>query len=76
MIQVDDKSTIELAKNPVNHERNKHINVRFHFIRDHVKEGSVELLYLASQDQVEDIFTKPLLKVLFDIQKDDWHDIW
>jgi hypothetical protein len=38
VIQVDNKSTIELAKNPVNHERSKHIDVRFHFIRDHVKE--------------------------------------
>ena len=69
MIQVDNKSAIELAKNPVNHERSKHINVRFHFIGDHVKEGSVELLHVASQDQVADIFTKPLQKVLFDKYK-------
>ncbi|XP_022932473.1 uncharacterized protein LOC111438879 [Cucurbita moschata] len=47
VIQVDNKSTIELANNPVNHERSKHIDVRFHFIRDHVKEGSVELLHMA-----------------------------
>ena len=69
MIQVDNKLAIELAKNPMNHERSKHINVRFHFIRDDVKEGSVELLHVASQDQVEDIFTKPLPKVLFDKYK-------
>jgi hypothetical protein len=66
VIQVDNKSAIELAKNPVNHERSKHIDVRFHFIRDHVKEGSVELVHVASQDQVADIFTKPLPKVLLD----------
>ena len=69
VIQVDNKSVIKLAKNPVNHERSKHINVRFHFIRDHVKEGSVELLHVASQDQVADILTKPLPKVLFDKYK-------
>ena len=69
MIQVDKKSAIELAKNLVNHERSKHIDVRFHFIRDHVKEGSVELLHVASQDQVADIFTKPLSKVLYDKYK-------
>ena len=63
------KSTIELTKNPVNHERSKHIKVRFHFIQDHVKEGNLELLHVASQDQVVDIFTKPLLKVLFDKYK-------
>ena len=66
VIQVDNKSAIELAKNPVNHERSKHIDVRFHFIRDHVKEGSVELVHVASQDQAADIFTKPLPKVLLD----------
>ena len=69
VILVDNKSTIELAKNPVNHERSKHIDVPFHFIRDHVKKGSVELVHVASQDQVADIFTKPLPKVLFDKYK-------
>jgi len=66
VIQVDNKSAIELAKNPVNHERSKHIDVRFHFIRDHVKEGNVELVHVASQDQVADIFTKPLPTVLLE----------
>ena len=69
MIQVDNKTAIELAKNPENHKRSKHIDVRSHFIRDHVKEGSVELLHVASQDQVVDIFIKPLPKVLFDKYK-------
>ena len=38
VIQIDNKSAIELANNPVNHERSKHIDIRFHFIRDYVKE--------------------------------------
>jgi hypothetical protein len=66
VIQTDNKSAIELAKNPMNHERSKHIELRFHFIRDHVKEGSMKLVYVASQNQVADIFTKPLSKVLLD----------
>ena len=66
IIHVDNRSAIELAKNPVNHERSKHIDVRFHFIREHVKEGNVELKHVASKDQVADIFTKPLLKDIFD----------
>ncbi|KAL4354472.1 hypothetical protein GQ457_06G022430 [Hibiscus cannabinus] len=66
VIHVDNKSAIELAKDLVNHERSKHIDVRFHFIRDHVKGGNVELVHVASQDQVADIFTKPLPKVLLD----------
>lgn len=66
VIKVDNKSAIELEKNPVNHERSKHIDVRFHFIRDHVKKGSIELVHVASQEQAADIFTKPLPKVLLD----------
>ncbi|KAG8486026.1 hypothetical protein CXB51_019376 [Gossypium anomalum] len=65
-IRIDNKSAIELAKSPVNHERSKHIDIRFHFIRDHVKEGSVKLVHVANRDQVADIFTKPLLMVLLD----------
>ncbi|KAJ3701279.1 hypothetical protein LUZ61_004984 [Rhynchospora tenuis] len=64
-IRVDNKSAIELAKNPVHHERSKHIDIRFHFIREHVKDGDVELTHVASREQVADIFTKPLGVELF-----------
>ena len=66
VIQVDNKSAIELANNPVNHERSKHIDIRFHFIREHVKEGSFELRHAASKDQATYIFTKLLSKEIFD----------
>ena len=65
-IRVDSKSAIELAKNPVHHERSKHIDVKFHFIREHIREGSVKLNHVASHDQVADMFTKPLPMVLLD----------
>lgn len=65
-IRVDNKSAIELAKNPVHHERSKHIDVRYHFIRNSVKEGKVDLKHVASKDQAADIFTKPLPKEVFD----------
>jgi len=42
-IFVDNKSAIALTKNPVHHERSKHIDTRFHFIRAHIKEGDMEL---------------------------------
>ena len=64
-IRIDNKSAIELAKNPVHHERSKHIDVRFHFIREHVKEKDVQLNHVMSRDQVADIFAKPLPKLLF-----------
>ena len=65
-IRVDNKSAIELAKNPVHHERSKHIDVRFHFIREKVKKGDMRMIHVASQDQVADIFTKPLPTALFE----------
>jgi len=69
VIRVDNKSTIELAKNLVNHERSMHIDVRFHFIREQVKEGNVELEHVESQAQAADMFTKPLPSSLFENNK-------
>lgn len=60
LIQCDNISTIKLSKNAVSHGRSKHIDVRFHFLRDLVKDEIVELSYCSSQDQVVDIMTKPL----------------
>jgi anthranilate/para-aminobenzoate synthase component I len=59
-IFVDNKSAIALAKNPVHHERSKHIDTRFHFIKEHIKEGDVELVHVKTHEQIADIFTKPL----------------
>jgi hypothetical protein len=64
-IHVDNKSAIELAKNPVHHERSKHIDMRFHFIREHVKNDDVEMTHMVSRVQVADIFTKLLSAKLF-----------
>ncbi|KAJ4781946.1 polyprotein [Rhynchospora pubera] len=65
-IYLDSKSAIELAKNPVHHERSKHIDVRYHFIREQVKMKNIELIHVKSEDQVADIFTKPLPIKLFE----------
>ncbi|WVZ84015.1 hypothetical protein U9M48_031099 [Paspalum notatum var. saurae] len=57
---VDSTSAISVAKNPVLHSRTKHIDVRFHFLRDHYEKGDIDLLHVASENQLADIFTKPL----------------
>ncbi|KAL0413673.1 UNVERIFIED_CONTAM: Retrovirus-related Pol polyprotein from transposon TNT 1-94 [Sesamum radiatum] len=59
-VMCDNSSTIKLSKNPVMHGRSKHIDVRFHFLRNLMKDGALELVYCGSQDQVADIMTKPL----------------
>lgn len=59
-ICIDNKSAQALAKNPVYHDRSKHIDTRYHFIRECIAKKEVELKYVKSHDQVADIFTKPL----------------
>jgi len=59
-IFIDSTSAISLAKNPVLHSRSKHIDVRFHFLRDHYEKGDVELTHVSTDNQVADILTKPL----------------
>lgn len=56
----DNCSTIKLSKNPVMHGRSKHIDVRFHFLRELTRDGIVELIHCQSQEQAADIMTKPL----------------
>ncbi|RVW38412.1 Retrovirus-related Pol polyprotein from transposon TNT 1-94 [Vitis vinifera] len=58
----DNSSTIKLSKNLVMHGRSKHIDVRFHFLRDLTRDGAVELKHCGTQEQVADIMTK-LLKL-------------
>lgn len=52
------------------HGRSKHIDVRFHFLRDLTKEGVVELVHCGTQDQIADMMTKPLKLDLFRKMRD------
>ena len=64
-INCDNTSTINISKNPVNHSRTKHIDVRHHFLRDHVANGKIELIFVPTEYQLADIFTKPLAEERF-----------
>ncbi|WVZ96951.1 hypothetical protein U9M48_042528 [Paspalum notatum var. saurae] len=57
---VDSTSAISVAKNTVLYSRTKHIDVRFHFLRDHYEKGDIDLVHVVSANQLADIFTKPL----------------
>ena len=59
-VYCDSNSAIKLAKNPVMHGRSKHIDVRFHFLRELVKDETIELVHCNTQEQVADVMTKPL----------------
>jgi hypothetical protein len=64
-LRVDNMSAIELCKNPVHHERSKHIDTRFHFIREKVGEGKVDVEHIGTNGQLADILTKALSRVKF-----------
>ncbi|GJS46733.1 hypothetical protein Tco_0596854 [Tanacetum coccineum] len=56
----DNTSAIAILNNPVLHSRTKHIDIRYHFIIDHILKGDIELHFIPTQYQLADIFTKPL----------------
>ncbi|GJZ03872.1 retrovirus-related pol polyprotein from transposon TNT 1-94 [Tanacetum coccineum] len=58
----DNKSAIALCCNNVQHFRSKHIDIRFHFIKEHVENGVIELYFVNTEYQLADIFTKALAR--------------
>lgn len=60
VIYCDNMSTIKLSKNLVFHKKSKHIDVKFHFLRDLVNDEVVKMVYCNTDVQVADILTKPL----------------
>ncbi|XP_074291616.1 secreted RxLR effector protein 161-like [Silene latifolia] len=61
----DNTSAINISKNPIQHSRTKHIDIRHHFLRDHVEKGQIRLKFCRTEDQIADIFTKPLEREQF-----------
>ena len=51
---------LPISKNLVQHSRTKHIEIRHHFIREHVEDGTLTLEFIHTNDQKADLFTKPL----------------
>ncbi|GJR09729.1 retrovirus-related pol polyprotein from transposon TNT 1-94 [Tanacetum coccineum] len=64
-IMCDNKGAIDLSKNPVQHSRTKHIEIRHHFLRDNVQKGNISLEKVSSEDNIADILTNPLKREPF-----------
>jgi hypothetical protein len=64
-LKMDNQSAISLCKNPVFHEKSKHIDVKYHFTREKVEKGLIDVKYVRTNDQLADILTKPLARLKF-----------
>jgi len=62
---VDNEGAINLASNPLSSARTKHIDVRFHFVRELVSSGTIVVEYVPTSEQRADILTKPLTGSIF-----------
>lgn len=64
-MKIDNKSAIALARNPVYHDRSKHIDIRYHFIRECLQNGDIKLEHVKTELQLADMLTKPLARQRF-----------
>ncbi|SOV03186.1 uncharacterized protein UDID_18343 [Ustilago sp. UG-2017a] len=58
----DNTGTIQVSKDPAQHWKLKHINTKYHFIRDNVQDGNIKIKYIGTEDNLANIFTKPVGK--------------
>ena len=65
----DKKSTIALSRNHIFHKRSKHIDTRYHFIRELINNNEISMKFCRSENQFADLFTKPLGKYLFELHR-------
>ena len=70
MILCDNQSCIKMTKNPVFHDKSKHIEIRYFYIRDMRQKGAIKLQYVSTDEQVADVLTKPLSRVKFEYFRD------
>jgi hypothetical protein len=69
-LRIDNVSAINLAKNPIAHGRSKHIELRFHYLREQVNNGNLTLEHYRSEDQFADLFTKAVTVKVFQKLRD------
>jgi hypothetical protein len=66
IIHYDNQSCVKLSENPVFHDKSKHIEIKYHYIRGMVQRKEVHVQYLPTHEHIADIFTKPLARTKFE----------
>lgn len=64
-INTDNQQVLNLSKDEIISEKSKHIDIKYHLVRDHAQQGTVTLNYVCTNDMIADILTKPLENVKF-----------
>ena len=62
-VYCDNQSSIVLVKNPIVHQRSKHVDIKFYFICDEINKGSILLEFIETEENVADVFTKPMTRI-------------
>jgi len=65
IIYEDNESSIDCTRNPVSHSKMKHIDIKYHVIRDYIEQGQIDVRWISTTEQLADMFTKPLPPALF-----------
>ena len=65
VIHCDNQSCIKILENPMFHDRSKHMEMRYHYVRDMVQRRAISLGYISTDEQTADVLIKPLSKTKF-----------
>ena len=69
-IYEDNQSCIALAKHPERHSRAKHIDIKYHFVRELVEDKQIEMVYIPTKEKLGDMFRKPIPRNQFESLRD------
>lgn len=69
----DNEAAKAIASNPIDHSRTKHIDIKFHFIRQAIKDHAIDLRYVKSEENPADIMTKALARPAFEHHRSKLH---